>query len=237
MEIKGKVVLITGASYGIGKATAELFSRQGAKVALAARSLDKLKAMAATMPDSFVIPVDMTKPEQARKMVNDTAAHYGRLDVLINNAGRGMHTPIEFADPEDYACLMSLNVYGPLIAMQATIPLMRKQGGGSIVNISSGLTRMALPGVGPYASTKSALNMLSLAARKELEKDNIVVSLVLPGVTDTDFRKNSFPSKVPFARPSGSMPPADPPELVAAKILEAVATGAAEVVLESVKSP
>jgi short-subunit dehydrogenase len=127
---------------------------------------------------------------------------------------------------------MTLNVYGPLLAMQAVIPLMRKQGGGAIVNISSMLTKMAISGLSAYTATKSALNMLTLTARAELAADGITVSLVYPGLTATDFRQRAIQSKVQFQRPAFPMPAADPPEKVAAKILEAVETGVAEIALK-----
>ena len=231
MNIKDKIVLVTGASMGIGKATAELLHEEGAKVALASRSVDKLKEIAAGMADAFVIPTDMTKPDEVRRMVQETYNHYGRIDVLVNNAGQGMHVPVEIADLEDLAYIMSLNFYGPLIAMQAVIPIMKKQGGGTIVNISSMVTKMILPSIGPYASTKSALNMLSLTARKELADDGITVSLVYPRMTATNFHKNLRKGVIQTGRPEGQMPAIDPPEKVAARILHVIETGEAEEIL------
>lgn len=228
MDIKNKVVLITGASEGIGKATAELFDREGARVALASRSESKLKEMAAGMKNAFVSPTDMSKPDQVRKMVRDTAEHYGRLDVLINNAARGMHMPIEHINIEDFAGVMALNVYGPIIAMQEALPIMRKQGGGAIVNISSMVTKNVYPSIGPYAATKCALNMITLTARAELASDNITVSLLHPTLTDTDFRKNAVQSRVPFNAPMRQLPAGDPPSRVAERILMIVQSGAAE---------
>jgi NAD(P)-dependent dehydrogenase (short-subunit alcohol dehydrogenase family) len=125
------------------------------------------------MADSFVVPVDMTKPNEVRLLVQKTYDHYGRLDVLINNAGQGLCSPVEHIDLndfayDDFAYIMSLNVYGPLVAMQSAIPIMRKQGGGTIVNISSEVARGTYPGLSAYSATKSALTMISLTARKEL---------------------------------------------------------------------
>lgn len=231
MRMKDKVVLLTGASAGIGKATAKLFAAEGAKMALAARTVSKLEELAAGMKDAFVIPTDMTKPEEVRRMVEETHRHFGRLDVLINNAGQGMHVPIEFADIEDFADIMSLNVYGPLRAMQAVIPIMREQGGGTIVNVSSMVTKAVYPSIGPYAATKCALNMISMTARKELESEGIVVSLLHPGLTDTDFRKNAKKSKRDFKPILGQLPAGDSPEKVADRILHVVETGAAEIML------
>ena len=230
MKLKNKVVLITGASYGIGKTAAELFYKEGAKVALAARSVDKLNDISKDMKDSFVIPVDMTNYEQVRNMVQRTYEHYGRIDVLINNAGQGQYSSVENINIKDMNYIMSLNVYGPIVAMQTVIPIMRKQGGGTIVNVSSMVSKNTFLNLAPYAATKTALNMISLTARKELEKDGIVVSLVHPKLTATDFSKNALKNNLntPFHT---QMPQADPVEMVSDKILEAVLTGKDETIV------
>jgi short-subunit dehydrogenase len=231
MDVKGKVVLITGASAGIGKAAVELFARKGARIALSARSVDKLNAMAKGLEGSLAVPADMSKPDDARRMVEETYAHFGRLDVLINNAGQGYISPLETIELDKFAELTSLNVYGPVVAMQAALPIMRKQGGGMIINVSSKVTLMHLPGISAYAASKAALNMLTLTARKELEPEGITVCLVYPGLTATEFRKNALRSKSDFPPLATHSMQADSAEKVAEKILEAVATGAAEVIL------
>lgn len=225
MDVQEKVVLITGASSGIGQAAARRFAQAGARLALAARSADKLAALAAELPRALAVPADLRDPEAARRMVAQTHAHFGRLDVLINNAGQGLHVPVEHARPEDYRSVLELNLVAVLIAMQAAIPLMRAQGGGVIVNVSSGLTKRIVPGVGPYASTKYALNALTLTARQELAGENIRVGLMIPGVTNTDFGRNSI--RLPGARP-GNYAAGDSAEHVADMLLEAVQTEAAE---------
>jgi NAD(P)-dependent dehydrogenase (short-subunit alcohol dehydrogenase family) len=142
MEITGKVIIITGASEGIGYATAQLFARHGAKLALVARSEEKLRALASACPEALVIPTDMRDEQAVRTMVRSVEQHYGRIDALINNAAQGMHVPVEQADLQQYRSIFELNVVGPLVAMQAVIPIMRRQGGGVIVNISSGTTKI-----------------------------------------------------------------------------------------------
>ena len=159
MDIVGKVVLLTGASEGIGLATARLFAQQGAKLALVARSTEKLEQLASELPDSLAVPTDMRDESAVQLMVNQVHQHYGRIDILINNAGQGMHVPVEKTDLQLYRSIFELNVVSVLNAMQSVIPLMRGQGGGVIVNISSGTSKMVLPGVGPYASTKYALKL------------------------------------------------------------------------------
>ena len=244
MEIHDKVVIITGASGGIGLETARLLSKNGASVALVARSTDKLKAISGTLPGSFVVTADMSRESDARRMVKSVHDHYGRIDVLINNAGRGMWNSAESTDLDQYRGMMDLNVFGPLAAMQAVIPFMRKQGGGVIINISSGVSRMFIPGLSAYASTKYALNAISLTARAELASDNIRVGIMLPGMTATDFGKNSLgtrpagmggsaPGSPPAARPD--MPPVETAEMVAEKIMEAIRTESAEVLANSMQ--
>ena len=235
MDVEGKVILITGASSGIGRATAELFSREGAKLALAARSYDALKKIASGMPDAIAIQADMAKPEEIKNMVKTATTHFGRIDILINNAGQGLRAPVEFTHYEDLAHLMQLNVYGPLIAMQEVIPVMRKQGGGTIVNISSGTTLAAFPTLGGYAATKAALRMISNTARNELAGENITVSTVLPGATATNFYRNLLKGRVPFSASKMQMPPLDPVEVVSEGILDVVKTGAAEKILARIQ--
>ncbi|GCE23948.1 SDR family NAD(P)-dependent oxidoreductase [Dictyobacter kobayashii] len=234
MDIEGKVVIITGASNGIGLSTAHLFAQKGAKVALVARSTDKLQQLATELPQSLAVTADMRDEAAIRQMIEQVQQHYGQIDVLINNAGQGMHVPIEQADPQQYRSIVELNIIGVISAMQAVIPIMRSQGGGVIINISSGTTKMVLPGVGPYASTKHALNSISLTARQELAKDNISVGLVYPGITATDFHKNAISMQQNPERRQGTMP-METPEQVAEKILEAVQTESAEVYADSLQ--
>ena len=192
MNITDKVVIVTGASSGIGLATARLLAAHGAKVALAARSRDKLNQLAAGLPDSFAVPTDMRSVEDIRNMTEKVLRHFGRIDALINCAGRGYDAPLEQIDIDKYRELFELDVIGPLITMQLVIPIMKDQGGGMIVNISSGTSLMYLPNMSAYSSVKRALNSITLTAREELAKDNIVVSVVYPYITLTDFDKNMF---------------------------------------------
>jgi short-subunit dehydrogenase len=233
MDIKGKVVIITGASSGIGLATARLLARHGAKVALAARSRDKLNQLAAELPDSFAIPTDMRSEKDIRNMTKKVLEHFGRIDVLINNAGRGYDALLEEIDVDKYRQLFELDVVGPVVAMQLVIPTMRKQGGGTIVNISSGTSLMNLPNMSAYSSLKRALNSITLTAREELAEDNIIVSVVYPYMTLTDLDKNMFGVEggdfEPFeGEADANLPPPDPAEYVAGRILEVIETGKAE---------
>jgi len=234
MDVKNKVAVVTGASSGIGLETARLLTKSGAKVALASRSKNKLEELSKGLPGSFVVTVDMTDEESVKKMIDRTLEYFGRIDILVNNAGQGYDCPVEFIDREKFRSNFELNVVGPLAAMQSVIPIMRKQGGGAIVNISSGLSLMYLPEMGAYSSTKRALNGITLTAREELAGDKIIVSVVYPYITLTDFEKNTVkgnntaPQHEEPEEIGGGRPPADTAEFVAEKILETIKTGVPE---------
>ncbi len=232
MNIQDKVVLVTGASSGIGLAAARLLANNGGKVALNARSQDKLEQLSKELPGSAVFPADMSDELAIREMMEKVRAKFGRIDVLVNNAGRGMHCSLESIDIREYRKLFDLNVVGPLVAMQAAIPVMRKQGGGSIVNISSGTALMYAPGLSGYSATKRALNGLSLTARNELAREKIIVSVVYPYVTKSDFYRNLVSNE---RKPEtadeyvAGRAPADTSEYVAELILDAIKTGEPEI--------
>ncbi|HET6466629.1 MAG TPA: SDR family oxidoreductase [Nitrospiria bacterium] len=234
MEIKDKVVIVTGASSGIGLATAKLLTEDGAKVALVARSKDKLDQISKTLPRSLAVKADMTRPDEIAKMIQTVKNHFGRIDVLINNAGRGYDAPVEKTNIETVRKIFDLDLIGPLIAMQLVIPIMRGQGGGVIVNISSGTALMHLPNMAAYSSIKRALADISLTAREELKKDRIRVGVVYPYMTQTDFEKNTIKDFVeeapPGEGPRFKPPPPDPAEYIAQKIVDGIRNEAAEIV-------
>jgi short-subunit dehydrogenase len=195
MNVRNKVVIVTGASEGIGLATARRLAADGARLALVARSQEALRSLASELrgagTDAAAVPADLRREDQARGMVEETFARFGRIDILINNAGQGMAGFIENASVEDYLRLIELNLFGPVWAMQAAIPRMRAAGGGLILNVSSMVSKMHIPGLAFYASTKAALNVLSETARVELAGDNIRVLTIFPRATATDFGKHS----------------------------------------------
>ena len=231
MDIHGKTVIVTGASMGIGEAIAQAFSVAGAKLVLAARSAEKLHAVALRLPgESLVVPTNMIDRDQVYALIAQAHAKFGRIDMLINNAGQAAGGPVATVDPEHYRQIIELNLFGPLYAMQAVVPVMKAQPeGGVIINISSNVSKMAIPGIGAYASTKYALNGLSYTARAELAPDNIRVIVFCPGLTATDFGKNALRRESPAGaqRPSFNVVP-DSVEAVAEKILEAARTEPAE---------
>ena len=227
MDIANHVFVVTGASMGIGLATAEALTAKGGKVALLARSEDAIASISARLKDSFAVAGDMTDFDSVRAAFRAILKHYGRIDGLVNNAGRSYGAKIEEIDPDMFEEIYRLNVLGPVVAMQAVIPGMRAQGGGAIVNVNSGTAFMKIPGYGVYSSSKRALLGLSLTARMELEKDKIVVSEVYPFVTATNFGKNRLGAA--GAGPVGDYAAGDRAEFVAGLIVEAIEKGAAQV--------
>jgi len=227
MEIDGRVFIVTGASSGIGLATAQALSARGERVALLARSGAVLQELSDQLPGSLAVTADMTDFSRVREAVLEVHQHFGRIDGLVNNAGRSYAAAVEEIDPAAFDEIFHLNVLGPIVAMQAVIPIMRGQGRGSIVNVNSGTAFMTIPAYSVYSSSKRALLGFSLAARAELATDGIVVSEVYPYITATNFGKNRM------GTPAGGGPAAnyaegDTPEFVAGLILDAIEGGEAQ---------
>ena len=227
MKIENAVFVVTGASMGIGLATAEALTAKGARVALLARSKDLIDGLAARLPGSLAVVADMTDFDSVRRAIETVKAHYGRIDGLVNNAGRSYGVKVEDIDPATFEEIFRLNVLGPIVAMQAVIPTMRSQGGGSIVNVNSGTAFMTIPGYSVYSASKRALLGFSMTARMELQKDGIVVGEVYPFVTATNFGKNRMGKN--DGGPSADYAAGDSPASVADLILRAIEEGSAQV--------
>ncbi|MBI2528271.1 MAG: SDR family NAD(P)-dependent oxidoreductase [Candidatus Rokubacteria bacterium] len=202
-DLAGGVAVVTGASAGIGAGTARALGRAGMRVALCARRRDRLERlrteMLGTGSEAAAYPVDVTDAPAVRAMVDDVAARWGRIDVLVNNAGRGLAARFEDTTPEEFRELMELNVLAVVTATQAVLPVMRRQGRGHIINVSSVVGRRGIPGRSAYAATKFALRGLSEALRMELRGSGIAVSLVFPIYTRTEFH-DVEPSRMVFPR-------------------------------------
>jgi short-subunit dehydrogenase len=230
--VKDKITIVTGASSGIGLATAKILAKKGAKLALVSRSKEKLEKLAGKISNSLVVPTDMSNMSEVKSMIEKVHKHFGRIDILVNCAGQGYDAPVEKTDIETLCYIFDLDVVGPLVAMEQVIPIMRKQRGGTIVNISSGTALMYLPYNGGYSALKRALAHLSLTARKELKKDGIVVSVVYPYMTLTGFEKNTIKDSIPEGEEQEGGGPPSPPdtaEYVAKRILEGIEDGEAEI--------
>lgn len=227
MQINDRVFIVTGASSGIGLSTATALSERGAKVALLARSTAALQQLAQQLPGSLPVTADMTQFDGVREAVRTVHRHFGRVDGLINNAGRSYAAAVEDIEPALFDEIFHLNVLGPIVAMQAVIPLMRTQRGGSIVNINSGTAFMTIPHYSVYSASKRALLGFSLTARAELEKDQIVVSEIYPYITATNFGKSRMGNPA-GGGPAASYADGDKPELVAGLVLQAIEEGQAQ---------
>ena len=175
---KDKVVVITGATAGIGKAAALLFKQKGAKVVCLARR-------EAAEFDS--IPTDITDGEAVKRAIRTVKEKYGRIDILVNNAGMGISGAAEDTDEAAVRKIFELNFFGALRVSREVIPVMREGGGGTIVNVSSVAAELAIPFQSFYSATKAALSSLSAAMRNELAPFGIKVTAVLPGDVKTDF--------------------------------------------------
>jgi short-subunit dehydrogenase len=225
VELSRRVMIVTGASSGIGAATARLAHAQGAHVVLAARRAERLASLADELPGSLAVPTDVTQLAEVAALCARALQAFGSIDVLVNNAGQGLHVPLTEVEAGDFLAVWELNVLAPLTLMQAVLPTMTRQGSGAIVNVSSMTSLMAISGLGASAATKSALNMLSNVARAEFAAAGVVVSLVLPGVVQSEFHSSLRAGRISEWAGSRAALPA---EAVAEAILEAVRTGEAE---------
>lgn len=185
-KLKGKIVVVTGATAGIGKATAELFKKRGATVVCMARRLS----------DEFdSVRADVTDADAVKAAISEIRNKYGRIDVLVNNAGMGISGAAEDTDTADVRRIFELNFFGMFNVTREVIPVMRENGGGVIVNVSSVAAELAIPFQSFYSATKAALSSFSAALRNEVAPFGIKVTCVLPGDVKTDFtaarRKNA----------------------------------------------
>jgi uncharacterized protein len=194
MELAGKVVVITGASMGIGEAVTKLFAEEGASVVLLSRDTGRAEAarMRVGFPDrTIALSCDVRNSEEIDRVLALTLHHFKRVDVWINNAGHGLFDSISQMDMAACRDLFETNLFGALSAMQAVIPVMRQQGEGTIINISSVAGHIPLPFHAAYSASKFAMNAFGKAARVELKKDGIHVLTVCPGYVRTAFGENA----------------------------------------------
>ena len=192
IDLAGRTVIVTGASSGIGAATARRLHAAGAYPVLAARRADRLAALSEELDGALAVPTDVTDPAQVSGLVAATLERHERIDGLVNNAGASISGALDQIDPVAFSQALQLNVVGLLAMTQAVLPAMREQGFGRIVNVSSGTTRRVAVGFGAYAASKTAVNMLSAVLTQELADDGIAVSLFLPSITATEFGDGMF---------------------------------------------
>ena len=195
MTIDGKVILITGASQGIGAACAREFRNRGARLSLTARSEDKLKEVAGA--DAVVTAGDITSAVVRSRVVERTMERFGAIDILVNNAGAGLYAPAWKAPLDEAHSLFELNFFAPLAMVQLVAPHMREQRSGMIVNIGSIAGKVTLPWFTLYSATKYALGSLTEGLRMELAGDGIHAMVVCPGYVTTDFQAHALVGRPP----------------------------------------
>ncbi|SYZ74433.1 Short-chain dehydrogenase/reductase SDR [Candidatus Zixiibacteriota bacterium] len=183
------VVVITGASQGIGAAIARNFALHNARVVVTGRNRARLAENVApyNIPRSryLIIAGDLTHPGTVKKIVSAAVKKFGRIDIFVNNAGVGIHKPVEETTVAEYDTIMDTNLKAIFLSFRELIPLFRRQGGGQIINISSGAARIGSPGLAVYAASKAAVNVLSESAAGEVRNQSIKISVLSPASTDT----------------------------------------------------
>jgi len=200
-SLDNKVVVVTGASRGIGAAIVKEFAKEGANVVLAARDRARLAESAAqsglTRGRFHIVTADITRRSGMKKIVSQTIRKFGRIDIFVNNAGVGVHKSILETSEKEYDGMYDTNMKGVFLSFLEVIPIMKKQKGGQIINISSAAGLRGEPMIAVYASTKAALNALSEGVAREVRNDGIKISVLAPASVATDFAYNFTGEKKP----------------------------------------
>ncbi len=186
--IENKVIVITGASSGLGEATARRLAGEGAKLVLGARRLDRLEALAKelSLGDDAVVKTDVTKSDQVQSLVDRAVRKHGRIDVIINNAGLMPHSPLERRKIDDWDRMIDVNIKGVLYGIAAVLPQMKVQKSGHIINVSSVAGHKVGKNNAVYCATKTAVRVLSEGLRQEVKPYNIRTTIISPGAVATE---------------------------------------------------
>ena len=218
-----RVIAITGASAGIGRATALRLARDGGQLAICARRADRLEAVAAEIAaaggDALPLVADVTRPDDMQALVDRTIARYGRLDAMICNAGFGVYGAVDQVTPDQMRRLVDVNYHGTFNAAHAALPVFRRQGRGHLLIVSSIVGKRGVPYMGAYAATKFAQVGLAECLRAEVAGSNIHVTLVFPVSTKTEFSGVMMSESGPITRARG---PRQPVTAVADAIAKAI---------------
>lgn len=188
--IEGKVVVITGASSGLGEATARFLSAEGATVVLGARRLDRIESLADELTrrdgKALAVATDVTQFEQVKRLVDTAVQTYGRVDVIVNNAGLMPLSPLERLKIDEWNRMIDVNIKGVLYGIAAALPYMKQQGAGHIINVSSVAGHKVTPASAVYSATKYAVRALSEGLRQEVKPYNIRTTVISPGAVATE---------------------------------------------------
>jgi len=186
--IDDKVVVITGASSGLGEATARRLAREGAKLVLGARRLDRLQALAneLSLGGGAAMQTDVTQYDQVQRLVDQAVRSHGRIDVIINNAGLMPHSPLERGKVHDWDRMIDVNIKGVLYGIGAALPHMKQQMSGHIINVASVAGHKVRAGGAVYSATKHAVRVISEGLRQEVKPYNIRTTIISPGMVATE---------------------------------------------------
>ncbi|MCB9680793.1 MAG: SDR family NAD(P)-dependent oxidoreductase [Alphaproteobacteria bacterium] len=231
-DLRGATVLVTGASAGIGAAVARRFAREGANLVLVARGRPALDALATELRDlggfgapPLVIPADVGDVDACLRVIDEATQHFGRLDVVVNNAGMHLRGPFADHDARGLGQMVDVNLRGPLVLTRAALPYLQASPVGAVVQVASLAGCVPLPNSATYSSTKAGLRFLSLALAEELRGSGVRVAVVNPGPVDTGFIMDDLDSvsDLTFSQPLSTA------DAVAAVVVDAARGGADEV--------
>lgn len=191
-NIDGKVVVITGASSGLGEAAARALASNGAKLVLGARRVERLQSLAEelSLGEGAAVRTDVTDVDQVRALVDGAAERHGRVDVIINNAGLMPHSPLERQKVQDWDRMIDVNIKGVLYGIAAALPHMIRQKSGHIINVSSVAGHKVRPGSAVYAATKHAVRVISEGLRMEVKPHNIRTTVISPGAVQSELAES-----------------------------------------------
>ncbi len=231
-DLKGRRILITGASSGIGRCLTEQLAKEEVRLIVAARSEDRLRDVARQLPPDNVLvaPTDVTRPEDRQRLLKQVVERFGGLDVLINNAGVASWAHFADSNEDILRQIMEVNFFAPAELIRSAIPILEKGERPAVVNVASMCGRRAMPAWTEYSASKFALCGLTEALRGEFARFNIDVLLVIPGLTRSDFSKHLLRSK---GRAKIDFTAGLPPEQVAAAIIRGLKANRTEMVLGS----
>jgi short-subunit dehydrogenase len=232
--LTGKRAILTGASGGIGRALAAALVKAGARVALAARNVAALEALAADLRveagETVVVPTDVTQSEDRRRLVETTARHFGGLDLIINNAGVGSWGHFSTSTPEIMRRVMEVNFFAPVELTRVAMPHLTRGNRSAVVNITSMCGRKGMPAWSEYSASKHALVGIAEALRGEFARFDVDVITVIPGMTNSGFEKNWLRSD---GRANLQFETGMTPEYLAERIVDAISANRREVVFGS----
>ncbi|HEY6943523.1 MAG TPA: SDR family NAD(P)-dependent oxidoreductase [Candidatus Acidoferrum sp.] len=195
-RLAGKVALITGGGTGIGRATALAFAREGASVALAGRRLEKVKEVASEIDKqggaALPLQCDVSRAKDAERAINETAKKFGKLSVLVNNAGTLSVSTVDTISEDDWDRVITVNLKGPFLMSRAALKEFRKAGGGTIVNIGSVLGLVAMQNRAAYCASKGGVTMLTKAMALDHAHENVRVNCICPSIVETELVKGLF---------------------------------------------